>query len=91
MFHTKELNNWINSLHKKVLRLTYQNRNSSFEKLLKLDKSVSIHYRNLQYLLTEICKVKLGQSPPITNDILTLDQNSSYDLRSGVAETYQTI
>ena len=91
MFHTKELNNWINSLHEKVLRLTYQNRNSSFEKLLKLDKSIFIHYRNLQYLLTEIYKVKLGQSPPIMNDILTLDQNISYDLRSGVAVTRRNI
>ena len=63
MFHTKELNNRINSLHEKALRLTYQNRNSSFDELLKLDKSVSIHYRNLQYLLTEIYKVKMGLSP----------------------------
>ena len=43
MFHTKELNNRINSLHEKALRLIYQNRNLSFDKLLKLDKSVSIH------------------------------------------------
>ena len=49
MFHTKELNNRINSLHEKDLRLTCQNRNSSFDELLKLDKSVSIHYRNVQY------------------------------------------
>ena len=54
MFHTKELNSPINSLHEKTLMLTYQNRNSSFDELLKLDKSVSICYRNLQYLLTEI-------------------------------------
>ena len=54
IFHTKELNNRINSLHEKALRLTYQNRNSSFDELLKLDKSVSTHYRNLQYLLTKI-------------------------------------
>ena len=43
MFHTKELNNRINSLHEKALRLIYQNRNLPFDKLLKLDKSVSIH------------------------------------------------
>ena len=53
MFHTKELNGRINSLHEKALRLIYQNRNLSFDELLKLDKSVSIHYRNLQYLLTD--------------------------------------
>ena len=91
MFHTKELNSRINSLHEKALRLIYQNRNLSFDDLLKLDKSVSIHYRNLQYLLTEICKVKMGLSPPIMNDILTLDENASYNLRSGVTVTRRNI
>ena len=91
MFHTKELKSRINSLHEKALRLIYQNRNLSFDDLLKLDKSVSIHYRNLQYLLTEICKVKMGLSPPIMNDILTLDENASYNLRSGVTVTRRNI
>ena len=91
MFHPKELNNRINSLHEKGLRLTYQNRNLSFDKLLKLDKSASIHYRNLQYLLTERYKVKIVLSPPIMNDILTLDQNAFYNLRSGVTVTIRNI
>ena len=91
MFHTKELNSRINSLHEKGLRLIYQNRNLSFDELLKLDKSVSIHYRNLQYLLTEIYKVKMGLSPPIMNDVLTLDENASYNLRSGVTVTRRNI
>ena len=87
MFHLKELNNLINSLHEKALSLIYQNRNLSFDELLKLDKSVSIHYRNLRYLLTEIYKVKMGLCQPIMNDILTLDGNASYNLRSGVTVT----
>ena len=91
MFHTKELNNQISSLNEKALRLTYQNRNSSFDELLKLDKSVSIHYRNLQYLLTEKYKVKMGLSPPIMNDSLTLNQNAFYNLRSGVTVTRRNI
>ena len=91
MFHTKELNGRINSLQEKALRLIYQNRNLSFDELLKLDKSVSINYRNLQYLLTEIHKVKMGLSPPIMNDILTLDENAFYNLRSGVTVTRRNI
>ena len=91
MFHTKELNSRINSLHEKALRLIYQNRNLSFDELLKLDKSVSIHYRILQYLLTEIYKVKMRLSAPIMNDILTLDENASYNLRSGVTITRRNI
>ena len=90
MFHTKELNRRINSLHEKALRLIYQNRNLSFDEL-KLDKSVSIHYRNFEYLLTEIYKVKMGLSPPIMNDILTLDENASYNLRSGVTVTRRNV
>ena len=59
MFHKKELKNWINSLHEKAIRLTYQNRNLPFDELLKLDKSVFMHYRNLKYFSTEIYKVKM--------------------------------
>ena len=91
MFHTKELNNRINSLHKKALRLTYQSRNLSLDELLKLGKSVSIHYRNLQYLLTEIYKVNMGISLQIMNDILTVDQNAFYNLSSGVIVTIRNI
>ena len=79
MFDAKELNNQINSLHEIALRLTYQSIN--------LSKSGSIHYRNLQYLLTGIYKVKMGLSPIIVNDVLTLDQNASYNLMSGVTAT----
>ena len=84
MFHTKQINNRINSLHEKALRATYQDGNSSFNELLNLEKSVSIHYRNTKYLLTEITRVKMGLSPPIMSDIFSLSQNISYNLRSGV-------
>ena len=60
IFRTKQLNSRINSLHEKALRVTYQDRNSSFSELLNLDKSVSIHYRNIKYLLTETYKVKMA-------------------------------
>ena len=41
----------------------------SFSELLKIDKSVTIHQKNLQYLLIEIYKVKKGISPTILNEI----------------------
>ena len=40
------------------LRILYQEKKLSFEKLLQKDKSVSVHIKNLQYLATEIFKVK---------------------------------
>ena len=83
MFHTKQLNNRIISLHEKALRVTYQDRNSSFSELPNLDKSVSFHYRNIKYLLTETNKVKAGLSPPIMSGIFSLSENSSYSLRRG--------
>ena len=87
MFHTKQLNNRINSLPEKIER----NRNSSFSELLNLDESVSIHYRNIKYLLAEMHKVKMDLSPPIMNDIFSLSENSSYNLRSGVTGNRQNI
>ena len=41
----------------------------SFSELLKIDKSVTIHQKTLQYLLIEIYKVKKGISPTILNEI----------------------
>ena len=91
MFHTKQLNNWINSQLEKALRVTYQDRNSFFRELLNLDESVSIHYRNIKYLLTEIYKVKMGLSPPIMSDIFSLSKNSSYNIRCGLTVSRRNI
>ena len=77
MFHAKQLSNRINSLHEKALRVTHRDRNSSFNELLNLDKSVSFHYRNIKYLLPEIYKVKMGLYPPIMRDIFSLSENDS--------------
>ena len=49
VFHSRTLNNQINKIHEKLLRLAYKNETfSSFDDLLKRDKSVSIHQKNLQ-------------------------------------------
>ena len=48
MFHSRTLNNRINKIHEKALRLVYKNEAfSSFDDILKRDKSVSIHQKNL--------------------------------------------
>ena len=49
------MNNRINKIHEKTLTLVYKDeRNISLGDLLKKDKSVSIHQRNLQILATDI-------------------------------------
>ena len=66
MFHSRTMNNGINALHEKALRLAYTNKsNLSFDDLLKEDKSVKIHQKNLQILATKIYKVKNNLGPKI--------------------------
>ena len=63
IFYNRALNNRINKIHERVLRLVYQNKNLSFSELLELDNAVTIHQRNLQVLVTKIFKVKNNLSP----------------------------
>ena len=58
MLHNRTLNNRINILRKRDLRLTYKENQFSFKELLEKDHSVTIHHKNLQVLVTEIFKVK---------------------------------
>ena len=39
--------------------------------------------KNLQYLVTEIYKVKNGLSPEIMKEVFVFQENENYDLRSG--------
>ena len=67
------MNNRINTLHKKALKLVYTKKsNLSFDDLLKDNKSVKIHQKNLQILATEIYKVKNDLRPKIMADIFIL-------------------
>ena len=54
MFHTRRLNNKINTILERALRMTYQDHISTFQELLNKDDSVSIHHRNLQFLATDM-------------------------------------
>ena len=80
MFHSRNLNNKINQIHERALRLVYQ-KNLSFSELLDLDNTVTVHQKNFQVLLTEIYKVKNEIAPEIMKDIFDL-KNPSYSLRS---------
>ena len=55
MFHSRELNNKINRIHERALRITYKDKSPTFQELLKKDNSVSIHHRNVQ----KACNKKL--------------------------------
>ena len=57
MFHTRKLNNKINKLHERCLRIVYNNNTSTYEELLETDNSVSVHFRNVQAVAIELYKV----------------------------------
>ena len=69
MCHSRTLNNKIKKFHKRTLRLVYDDRQSTFEEVLNIDKSVTIHHRNLQVLATELYNVHHGLAPEFMNDI----------------------
>ena len=75
MFHSRTLNNKINNLHTRALRIVYKNANLSFEELLKLDNSFSIHHRNLQKLATEMYKIKHKISPVLVQELFPNYEN----------------
>ena len=56
MFHSKNLNNKINNVHEKTLRIVYSDYKSTFQELLDKDASFSARYRNNQALSIEIYK-----------------------------------
>ena len=72
MFCSRKNNNKINYIHERALRIVYEDFTNTFDFLLRKDKSVSIHHRNIQKVATEMFKVKNGLSPKIMSDIFTL-------------------
>ena len=75
MFHSRTLNNKINKLHERALRLVYKDYISSFENLLNIDNTFTIHERNLQKLATEKIKNTLQVSSAIFSLNLKIHMN----------------
>ena len=81
MFHSRALNNRINRLHERALRLVYKDPHLTFEELLRKDNSFCIYRRNLQKLATEMYKVKNNLSPRLRKHVFP-DREISYNLRN---------
>ena len=81
MFHSRSLNNKINRLHERALRLVYKDINLSFSQLLDMDNSFTIHHLNLQKLATEMYKIKNNIAPCFMKFIFPI-ANNTYNLRN---------
>ena len=95
MFHSRRLNNKINSIHERALRITYQDNTSTFQELLNKDNFVSMHHRNLQVLATEMFKIHRDLSPEILREtsvsktsLYNLERNDNFEKRK-VRSVYQ--
>ena len=81
MFHSRMLNNRINKIHERALRIVYEDLSSTFEQLLQKDGSFTIHERNIQALAIELYKIINGISPDIMKQVLPLKDCDIYSSR----------
>ena len=69
MCHNRPINNKINRLHERCLRIIYNDNKSSFQELLDKDKGVTIHVKNVQALVVEMLKVSNNYSTSLMSEI----------------------
>ena len=82
MCHSRTINNKINRLHERTLRIVYSDFKSTFEGLLRKDNSFSKHERNIQHLAIEIYKFLNGLSPSFLINVFHKNISNTYDLRN---------
>ena len=82
MFCDRTLNQRINHVHERALRIAQKDYKHDFGFLLEQTNSVPIHIRNLQLLMTEIFKTKFDLNPTFMKEIF-MQRNIDYNLRHG--------
>ena len=81
MYCSRKTNNLINNIHRRALRIAYNDHTSTFEKLPQKDNTVTIHNRNLERLATEIYKTINHMNPTFMDEIFQVTE-TPYNLRS---------
>ena len=81
VFHGRQINDNINKLHEKALRIVYNDTIMSFEELLVKDKTFTIHHQNIQSLAIEIYKA-MNNLPGGNLSEFFVRNNHNYNLRS---------
>ena len=80
MFHSRKMNNKINRLHERALRIAYKDYTSSFVSLLEKDRTVTIHQKNVQLLMAEMFKTTNNLNSFM--DEIFLKRSVTYNLRN---------
>ena len=80
IFSRKSSNNELNRIHKHALRVLLADYGSTFEELLQKRGEHTIHTKNLQTLLLEICKCLTSKNPSSLWDIFER-RPTNYNLR----------
>ena len=84
MFHSRKINNRINNLHERALRVVCRDYKATFSELLSKDKSVIIHHRNLQLLGNSDFEDKKWIKSKLMEEIFTF-KNVNYNLRNNTS------
>ena len=75
MFTSRYLNNALNNIHERALRLIHNDHEKSFNSILTQNNIKTIHQKNFRFLAIEIQKFQNGCSPPKMKDIFLARKN----------------
>jgi hypothetical protein len=82
MFHSRSMNNKINRLHERCLRIIYNDKSSSFNELLERDNSISVHEQSIRSFAIEMFKVVKGIASKLFSEIFGYRENMRYNFRN---------
>ena len=68
-------------LHERWLRITYNDKQSSFTELRNKESYVTVHIINIQVIVSEMFRFYNVLPPPLMNQIFKLRVENSYNLR----------
>ena len=82
MFCSRTLNNRINALHYRSLKIIYKDYDKTFEELIELEKSCTIHQKAIQTLASEMYRSNKNSSPMFMKEVFKERDNSEDNVSS---------
>ena len=76
MFFPRSSSNLINKVQERALRITYNDQLTDFKSLLSNHNEIALRQRNLQMLMTEICKIINHIAPSIMSSLFEIHENT---------------